>query len=70
MHHRPEEVTISGPALVFIMASTSTTTPFLSYPDPDPDPDPEDTRPPPDKPTTSLLRDRLYVGNLHPTVDE
>ncbi|PSR82092.1 hypothetical protein PHLCEN_2v6162 [Hermanssonia centrifuga] len=50
--------------------SNETETPFethLSYPVPSTSSQPS---PPPSTPNRQLLRDRLYVGNLHPTVDE
>ncbi|KDQ09307.1 hypothetical protein BOTBODRAFT_77298, partial [Botryobasidium botryosum FD-172 SS1] len=41
----------------------------LSYPSQAPAPDPAPPRPPANSPAT-ILKDRLYVGNLHPSVDE
>ncbi|KIM76871.1 hypothetical protein PILCRDRAFT_77363, partial [Piloderma croceum F 1598] len=51
---------------------TTTTTPFLSFPNQDDDPGPSTDRDAtaPAQPKKTLLKDRLYVGNLHPTVDE
>src|ERR1700733_5415524 len=51
---------------------TTTTTPFLSFPNQDDDPGPSTDRDATAQaaPKKTLLKDRLYVGNLHPTVDE
>jgi len=41
----------------------------LSYPSIEPEPSPSTSLDPP-HPPRELLKNRLYVGNLHPTVDE
>jgi RNA recognition motif. (a.k.a. RRM, RBD, or RNP domain) len=50
--------------------TTSTTTPFLSFPNQDDEPGPSTERAQAAPTKTVLLKDRLYVGNLHPSVDE
>jgi hypothetical protein len=51
------------------MASTSTSS-HLSYPAPEPPEGSTSTLRAPSPPLPELLKNRLYVGNLHPTVDE
>ena len=51
------------------MASTSTSS-HLSYPAPDVPEGSTSTLRAPSPPLPELLKNRLYVGNLHPTVDE
>ncbi|KAH8996212.1 hypothetical protein EDB92DRAFT_1793959 [Lactarius akahatsu] len=51
------------------MASTSTSS-HLSYPAPEAPAEGSSTQRAPSPPLPVLLKNRLYVGNLHPTVDE
>jgi RNA recognition motif-containing protein len=51
------------------MASTSTSS-HLTYPASDPPEGSTSSLRAPSQPLPELLKNRLYVGNLHPTVDE
>jgi hypothetical protein len=49
---------------------SATTTSLITYPSSDPNPSASSSTVPPSSASRQLLKDRLYIGNLHPSVDE